>query len=232
MPARPRKPPLPQDATIPQTDDLLDDIVRFGAPSHIIKRVAKLIADAEVLADKRARDATRKAGKRAALSADIRGKRGQARTGADTPPPLDAPPSLPSGLPTLPPLNPPFPEVPPPAAPARGKTLCPESFEPSEAEIAKGLSIGLSRPAIAESAETMVAWSRGNGERRLDWRLAFLNWMRRDAAKARASPPAQRAGNGQKPNGAAELPKWEGPKNGRDKKPADAGVLRPGDGVH
>lgn len=157
----------------------------------------------------------------------------RSQDGNVTPPsPLDGPPPLPSGLPSPPPLNPPSPKVPPPAAPTRGKTLCPEDFRPSEAEIAKGLAMGLSRPAISESSETMVAWSRGNGERRLDWHLAFLNWMRRDAAKARASPTAQRAGNGQKPNGAAELPKWEGPKHARDSKPADAGILRPGDGVH
>lgn len=84
----------------------------------------------------------------------------------------------------------------PPAAVTHAKTLCPIDFQPSERAIAQGRELGLQLPAVYESRDTMVAWSRGNGEKRLDWDAVFANWLRRDAAKARGSPPAKPKGGG------------------------------------
>jgi len=88
----------------------------------------------------------------------------------------------------------------PPAAvapsPKPSKTLCPSEFEPSTKALDLGFSLGLDRAAVFEARDTMVAWSRGNGEKRLDWDAVFGNWLRRDAkdrAKARGSPPRGQA---------------------------------------
>jgi hypothetical protein len=81
-----------------------------------------------------------------------------------------------------------------PKAKAKGKTLCSEGFEPSERLMALGQLEGLDPPAILRARDEMVSWSRGNGEKRLDWDAVFANWLRRNATKARAGPPA-RAGN-------------------------------------
>jgi len=90
----------------------------------------------------------------------------------------------------------------PPAAvspsPKPSKTLCPPEFEPSAKALDLGVSLGLDRTAVFAARDTMVAWSRGNGEKRLDWDAVFGNWLRRDAkdsAKARGSPPRGQAAN-------------------------------------
>lgn len=46
------------------TDDLLDDLIRAGNPSHIIRRVADLLREAQALEARRAKDAARKAAQR------------------------------------------------------------------------------------------------------------------------------------------------------------------------
>lgn len=92
-----------------------------------------------------------------------------------------------------------------PKAKATGKTLCPEGFEPSERLMDLGRREGLDLPAILRARDEMVSWSRGNGEKRLDWDAVFANWLRRNAAKARASPPGSRAGNGTGFNGKPTL---------------------------
>jgi len=83
----------------------------------------------------------------------------------------------------------------PPAAGTRSKTLCPIDFQPSEQAIDLARSLGLTLPAVHEARDTMVAWSRGNGERRLDWNAVLANWLRRDATKARAGPMKPRTGS-------------------------------------
>ncbi|MCC7347524.1 MAG: hypothetical protein IT538_09015 [Variibacter sp.] len=92
-------------------------------------------------------------------------------------------------------------EEPPAAAtpsPKPSKTLCPPEYEPPAKAFELGVSLGLDRGAVFAARDTMVAWSRGNGEKRLDWDAVFGNWLRRDAkdsAKARGSPPRGQAAN-------------------------------------
>lgn len=92
-----------------------------------------------------------------------------------------------------------------PKAKGTGKTLCPEDYEPKERHFDLGRSEGLDLHAILRARDEMVSWSRGNGEKRLDWDAVFANWLRRNAAKARAGPGAQRAGNGTGFNGKETL---------------------------
>lgn len=202
---------MPDNATIP-SDDLLDDLIRAGNPSHIIKRVAKLMAEVDAINERRAKDAARKAAERAAeaarvaaLSADIQGHVGHPRTSPSRAGARAEPETTNSSENTEREERKEERKIPPAAVRAQGKTLCPIDFKPSEAAIAKGLMLGLTLPAIHETAEAMREWSLGKGEKRLDWDLVLMGFMRRDAAKARASPQGSRAGNGSGFNGKPTL---------------------------
>lgn len=86
---------------------------------------------------------------------------------------------------------------PPPAVRDR-KVLCPEGFTPSDGTTAKGRAMGLTIPEMLAEAEKMENWSRGKGERRIDWDLVLRGFFARAVerkATARGSPP-KRQGNG------------------------------------
>lgn len=176
---------------VEETSDLLDDLIRSGAPSHIVRRVAMLLATEKAAEERRAKDAARQAEKRLKnkaspqTSTDVHGHGGQPVTSASREGARAEPKITNSSEPQK--KEEERKEEPPAAAP-RSKTLCPLGFEPSDKAIELGRSLGLSLPDILASRDTMVAWSRGNGEKRVIWDDVFANWLRRDASKARAGP--------------------------------------------
>lgn len=83
------------------------------------------------------------------------------------------------------------------ALPQRGKHLLPDDFVPKPSTFAKALSEwGFDRSRVLERVEAMREWSRGKGEKRLDWDLVLLGFLRRDAQRATGPPGRPTNGHG------------------------------------
>jgi len=61
----------------------------------------------------------------------------------------------------------------------RGKTICPEDFQPTEKNLIYGTTLGYDARFVASLATEMIEWSASNGEKKLDWPLTLNVWMRR-----------------------------------------------------
>lgn len=63
----------------------------------------------------------------------------------------------------------------------------PDNWQPSQDEFAYGVDLGLTIAQIQYAAENMRLWALANSNRsvarKADWHLAFLGWLRREAAK-------------------------------------------------
>lgn len=185
------------------TPSLLARLIAAGTPADLVGEVALLIAKSHLLEERKANDRERKERQREAAtghvkSREVTGQPGQAVTSASHASTRAEPETNNSSENKE--RKEGRKEEPPAAAPSPkpSKTLCPSEFEPSAKALDLGVSLGLDRAAVFEARDTMVAWSRGNGEKRLDWDAVFGNWLRRDAkdrAKARGSPPRGQAAN-------------------------------------
>jgi len=183
---------------------LLARLIAAGTPADLVGEVALLIAKAQLLEERKANDRERKERQRGAdshvKSREVTGQTGQRVTSASRAIASRAEPetnntSENTGRKEERKEEPPAAVAP---SPKPSKTLCPSDFEPSTKVLDLGADLGLDRAAVFEARDTMVAWSRGNGEKRLDWDAVFGNWLRRDAkdrAKARGSPPRGQAAN-------------------------------------
>jgi hypothetical protein len=76
-------------------------------------------------------------------------------------------------------------------------TLLPENWQPSDDDRTYGHRLGFGNLQIDAMAEDMRLWAGANANRavarKANWHLAFLGWMRREAAKAKPAEYQPRA---------------------------------------
>jgi hypothetical protein len=172
--------------------DLLDELIAAGTPSALVGKVARLIARADLLEERKANDRERKARQRE-MSREVTGQPGQDVTSASRASASPAEPKITNS--SNPTEKQGKEETRSPASPVRapsGKTALPADWEPSEAEVAYGMNLGHSRQRCLAIAEDLRLWAHGKGERRASWPATYQQFLRREA---------KGQGGGQSPTG-------------------------------
>jgi hypothetical protein len=172
--------------------DLLDELIAAGTPSALVGKVARLIARADLLEERKANDRERKARQRE-MSREVTGHAGQDVTSASRASASPAEPKITNS--SNPTEKQGKEETRSPASPVRapsGKTALPADWEPSESEVVYGMNLGHSRQRCLAIAEDLRLWAHGKGERRASWPATYQQFLRREA---------KGQGGGQSPTG-------------------------------
>jgi hypothetical protein len=171
--------------------DLLARLIAAGTPLDLVGEVARLIARAELLEERRANDRERKARQREA-SREVTGQPGQdgtsaSRAGARAEPKItnSSGPSEKQGKEDS--------SLRSQRASAPKPHLMPDDFEPKPETFAKAEGLGFSRQAVLDKRDALHDWSHGKGVKRPGWDATLLSALRRDAQEAKGQGRAPRS---------------------------------------